>query len=80
MSDECWTSKSTGHNKQIDRRWKKKKKKTRGLTGNGAQVEVVPDDLLQLVVQRAFLEAQVEVAAQVLVDHAPWMDNGDALT
>lgn len=42
------------------------------LTGDGAEVEVVPDDLLQLVVHRALLEAQVEVVAQVLVYHAPW--------
>lgn len=44
------------------------------LTGDGAEVQVVPDDLLQLVVHRAFLEAQVEVVAQVLVDHASWRD------
>lgn len=44
----------------------------RELTGDGAEVEVIPDDLLQLVVHRAFLEAQVEVVAQVLVYHAPW--------
>lgn len=42
------------------------------LTGDGAEVQVVPDDLLQLVVHRAFLEAQVEVVAQVLVYHASW--------
>lgn len=42
------------------------------LTGDSAEVEVVPDDLLQLVVHRAFLEAQVEVVSQVLVDHSPW--------
>lgn len=42
------------------------------LTGDGAEVEVVPDDLLQLVVHRALLEAQVEVMPQVLIDHAPW--------
>lgn len=41
------------------------------LTGDGAEVQVVPDDLLQLVVHRALLEAQAEVAAQVLVQHAP---------
>lgn len=42
------------------------------LTGDGAEVQVVPDDLLQLVVHRALLEAQVEVVAQVLVYHASW--------
>lgn len=42
------------------------------LTGDSAEVEVVPDDLLQLVVHRALLEAQVEVVPQVLVYHAPW--------
>lgn len=32
-----------------------------GLTGDGAEVEVVSDDLLVIVVHRALGEAQVEV-------------------
>lgn len=39
------------------------------LTGNGAQVEVVPYDLLELVVQRALLKLQTEVVAQVRIQH-----------
>lgn len=46
----------------------------RELTGDGAQVEVVPDDLLQFVVHRSFLEAQAEVVTQVFVYHASWSD------
>ena len=45
------------------------------LTGDGAEVEVVPDDLLQLVVHRVLLEAQVQVSSQVLVDDAPWRED-----
>lgn len=39
------------------------------LTGNGAQVQVVPDHLLELVVQRTFLELQAEVVTQVCIQH-----------
>lgn len=39
------------------------------LTWDGAQVEVVPYDLLELVVQRALLKLQTEVVAQVRVQH-----------
>lgn len=46
------------------------------LTGHSAEVEVVPDDLLQLVVQGAFLEAQAEVAAEVLIDDSPYGSGG----
>lgn len=42
-----------------------------GLTGNGAEVEVVSDDLLVVVVHRALGEAQVEVVPQVLVNDPP---------
>lgn len=48
------------------------------LTGHSAEVEVVPDDLLQLVVQRAFLESQAEVAAEVFVNDAPYRCGGRA--
>lgn len=41
----------------------------RELTWDGAQVEVVSYDLLQLVVQRALLKLQTEVVAQVRVQH-----------
>lgn len=37
------------------------------LTGNGAQVQVISDHLLELVVQRAFLELQAEVMTQIRV-------------
>lgn len=43
-----------------------------GLTGNGAEVEVVSDDLLVVVVHGALGEAQVEVVPQVLVNDPPW--------
>lgn len=39
------------------------------LTGDGAQVEVVPYDLLELMVQRTLLKLQTEVVAQVRVQH-----------
>lgn len=39
------------------------------LTGNGAQVQVVPDHLLELVVQRTFLELQAEVVTQVCIQN-----------
>jgi len=39
------------------------------LTGNGAQVQVVPDHLLELVVQRALLKLQAEVVTQISVQH-----------
>lgn len=42
-----------------------------GLTGNGAEVEVVSDDLLVVVVHGALGEAQVEVVPQVLVNDPP---------
>lgn len=64
-----------GNQTSITAKRKKKKENIHSggeLTGDGAEVEVVPDDLLQLVVHRALLEAQVEVVAQVLVYHAPW--------
>lgn len=38
-----------------------KQEAERGLTGDGAEVEVVSDDLLVIVVHRALGEAQVEV-------------------
>lgn len=41
----------------------------RRLTGNGAEVEVVSDDLLVVVVHWALGEAQVEVVPQILVNH-----------
>lgn len=34
----------------------------RVLTGHSAEVQIVADDLLELVVQRAFLKAKIEVA------------------
>lgn len=39
----------------------------RVLTGDGTEVQVVSYDLLELVVQGAFLELQAEVMAQVRV-------------
>lgn len=39
------------------------------LTGNGAQVQVVPDHLLELVVQGALLKLQAEVVMQIGVQH-----------
>lgn len=39
------------------------------LTGNSAQVQVISDHLLELVVQRAFLELQAEVVTQICVQH-----------
>lgn len=42
-----------------------------GLTGNGAEVEVVSDDLLVVVVHGALGEAQVEVVPQILVNDPP---------
>lgn len=44
---------------QMDVVWKKEVQS--GLTGDGAEVEVVSDDLLVIVVHRALGEAQVEV-------------------
>lgn len=46
------------------------------LTGDGAQVEVVPYDLLQLVVQRALLKLETEVVAQVRVQHFTCSNRG----
>lgn len=46
------------------------------LTGDGAQVEVVPYDLLELVVQRALLELQAEVVAQVRVQYFTCKNRG----
>lgn len=43
----------------MDAVWKQEAE--RGLTGDGAEVEVVSDDLLVIVVHRALGEAQVEV-------------------
>lgn len=42
-----------------------------GLTGNGAEVEVVSNNLLVVVVHWALGEAQVEVVPQILVNHPP---------
>lgn len=42
------------------------------LTGNGAQVEVVPDHLLELVVQGALLKLQAEVVMQICIQHLTW--------
>lgn len=39
------------------------------LTGNGSQVQVVPDHLLELVVQGALLKLQAEVVTQISVQH-----------
>lgn len=44
---------------QMDAVWRKEVQS--GLTGDGAEVEVVSDDLLVIVVHRALGEAQVEV-------------------
>lgn len=63
---------ATTRNRGGEKKQKNKNHSGGELTGDGAEVEVVPDDLLQLVVHRALLEAQVEVVAQVLVYHAPW--------
>lgn len=41
------------------------------LTGNRAEVEVVSDDLLVVVVHWAFREAQVEVVPQIFVNYPP---------
>ncbi len=39
------------------------------LTGNGAQVQVVPDHLLELMVQGALLKLQAEVVTQIGIQH-----------
>lgn len=39
------------------------------LTGNSAQVQVVPDHLLELMVQGALLKLQAEVVTQISVQH-----------
>lgn len=39
------------------------------LTRDGAKVEVVPYDLLELVIQRALLELQTEVVTEVRVQY-----------
>lgn len=39
------------------------------LTGNGSQVQVVPDHLLEFVVQGALLKLQAEVVTQISVQH-----------
>lgn len=39
------------------------------LTGNGPQVQVVPDHLLEFMVQGALLKLQAEVVTQVSVQH-----------
>lgn len=41
------------------------------LTGNRAQVQVVPDHLLKLVVQGTLLELQAEVVMQIGIQHLP---------
>lgn len=51
-------------------------KRLRLLTGNGPQVQVVPDHLLQLVVQGALLELQAEVVTQIRVQHLPCREGG----
>lgn len=45
--------------RQMEAVWRKEVQS--GLTGDGAEVEVVSDDLLVIVVHRALGEAQVEV-------------------
>lgn len=42
------------------------------LTGDGAEIQVVPDHLLELVVQGAFLELQAEVVTQISIQHLTW--------
>lgn len=42
------------------------------LTGNGAQVQVVPDHLLELMVQGALLKLQAEVVTQISIQHLTW--------
>ena len=42
------------------------------LTGNGAQVKVVPDHLLELMIQGALLKLQTEVVPQISVQHLTW--------
>lgn len=42
------------------------------LTGDGAQVKVVPDHLLELVIQGALLKLQAEVVPQISVQHLTW--------
>lgn len=44
------------------------------LTGNGAQVQVVSDDLLQFVVHGALLELQTEVVVQINIQHLTWKE------
>lgn len=39
------------------------------LTGNGAQVQVVPDHLLELMVQGTLLKLQAEVVTQIGIQH-----------
>lgn len=39
------------------------------LTGNGAQVQVVPNHLLELMVQGALLKLQAEVVTQISIQH-----------
>lgn len=39
------------------------------LTGNGSQVQVVPDHLLEFMVQGALLKLQAEVVTQISVQH-----------
>lgn len=41
------------------------------LTGNGSQVQVVPDHLLEFMVEGALLELQAEVVTQIRVQHLP---------
>lgn len=41
----------------------------RVLTGNGSQVQVVPDHLLEFMVQGALLKLQAEVVTQISVQH-----------
>lgn len=49
------------------------RRKVRGkLTGNGAEVEVVSNNLLVVVVHGALGEPQVEVVPQILVNHPPY--------
>lgn len=59
--------------------WIQKDKQTGGglrlselLTGNGTQVQVVSDHLLELMVQGALLKLQAEVVMQVNVQHLTW--------
>lgn len=44
------------------------------LTGNGTQVQVVPNHLLELMVQGALLKLQTEVVTQISIQHFTWRE------